>query len=95
MKRVGITEAKNGLSALLDRVRAGETVVILYRGHAIARIEPLTTEGDSRVARLERAGALRRPKRKLPRGFLDERPPAPARGASALETLLEERTHGR
>ena len=34
------TEAKNKLSALLARVKAGETVVITERGIPVARIEP-------------------------------------------------------
>ena len=97
MRKATITETKNQLSAVLDSVRNGETVLILDRGQPIARIEPVSgAEGeDARVARLERAGAVRRAKGKLRRRLLDDPPPSAARGASALETLLEEREQGR
>src|SRR3989442_1226313 len=35
-----ISEAKNRLSALIDHVRAGDTVVIVDRGIPVARLEP-------------------------------------------------------
>lgn len=35
---VGVTDAKAHLSELLDRVEAGEEVVITRRGHAVARL---------------------------------------------------------
>ena len=97
MKRATITETKNQLSAVLDSVRSGETVLILDRGQPIARIEPVSGDEneDARVARLERAGVLRRAKQKLRRRLLDEAPPAPARGASGLANLLDERDQDR
>ena len=39
MKRATITETKNQLSAVLDSVRNGETVLILDRGRPIARMK--------------------------------------------------------
>jgi prevent-host-death family protein len=97
MKRATITETKNQLSAVLDSVRRGETVLILDRGQPIARIEPVTGDQseDARVARLERSGAVRRAKHRLSKRLLDEAPPSPVRGASALAALLEERDQGR
>jgi len=41
MKRTSITEAKNNLSALIDRVRRGETVLICDRNRPVARMEPV------------------------------------------------------
>ena len=41
MKTATITQAKNGLSALIDRVRAGESILILDRGTPVARLEPV------------------------------------------------------
>jgi len=35
--------AKDGLSALLDRVKAGETILIMDRGVPVAGLEPPTT----------------------------------------------------
>jgi prevent-host-death family protein len=97
VKRATITETKNQLSAVLDQVRAGETVLILDRGRPVARIEPVGAAegGDALLGRLERAGLLRRARARIRRRFLDDPPPAAARGASALEALLEERDRGR
>ena len=39
MKSASVSEAKNGLSALLDEVRRGETVLITNHGKPVARIE--------------------------------------------------------
>ena len=97
MKTATITEAKNRLSALIDRVRHGETVVITDRGRPVARLESVVTDPVAdpagRLARLERRGLLRRagaPPAKTPRAF--------ARGSRAsrtLDLLLEERRSSR
>ncbi|MDW8324827.1 MAG: type II toxin-antitoxin system prevent-host-death family antitoxin [Burkholderiales bacterium] len=42
MSTVTLAEAKAHLSHLLDRVEAGEEVVVTRRGKPIARITPLT-----------------------------------------------------
>jgi hypothetical protein len=49
------------------------------------------------MARLERAGVIRPPKRHPSEGpsRLAETPPGPANGAGVLEALLEERRQGR
>jgi prevent-host-death family protein len=98
MLTVSISEAKNKLSALLDRVRAGETVLILDRGIPVAQLEPPRhVSDDARVARLERAGVLRPPKRRgtIPANRLARPLPPGERPAGALELLLEERRTGR
>jgi prevent-host-death family protein len=41
---VGIRELKNHLSRYLDRVRAGDELVVTDRGRAIARVVPLADE---------------------------------------------------
>ncbi len=38
---VGVRELRNNLSRYLDRVRAGEHVVVTERGQAIARVLPI------------------------------------------------------
>lgn len=95
MKTASITEAKNGLSALIDRVRAGDSVLITDRGVPVARIEPVVgVDPSGRLERLERAGVIRRGAAPIP---LDEiRTPAPSLpdGVSAVEALLEERRSG-
>lgn len=40
---VGIRELRNHLSRYLDRVQAGEEVVVTDRGRAIARVLPLSS----------------------------------------------------
>lgn len=46
MIKVGALEAKNKLSALLDRVELGEVIVITRHGKPIARLVPDTGEFD-------------------------------------------------
>lgn len=97
MKRATVTEAKNGLSALLDQVKAGETIVIVERGRPVAHLVPAQSRpesDDDRIARLERAGIIR-PSRN-PAGvaeFLKTWKPVklPPGSPSAVQMLLEER----
>lgn len=97
MKTASISEAKNRLSALLDRVRKGETVLISDRGRPVAQLAPLaansTESALSRLADLERRGVVRRartkPRRRLPPPVV--LPP----GSSVLAALLEDRDLGR
>lgn len=58
MKTVGVLEAKTHLSELLAAVEAGETVIIMRRGKAIARLVPIHGEGSDRLAALTRLRAL-------------------------------------
>lgn len=98
MKKASLTETKNNLSALIDQVRQGDTIVILDRGRPVARIESILAadvEPEGRIARLERAGLVRRPKRRRPKKLLEEAPPQSKGGASVLEALLDERKTGR
>ena len=94
MSTSSISETKAKLSALLDRVKAGETVTITDRGVPVAQIVPLNgaseVDWDARLEKLERQGVIRRPKQKLPPGWLSSRP-LPKFEGSVLEALLEER----
>jgi prevent-host-death family protein len=100
MKRASVTEAKNGLSALLDRVRHGETVIIEDRGTPIAQISPLTGAASrmpdrDRLTRLERQGVLR-PSAPAPPAKRHRQPPArPRRRVSLSELVRRERDEGR
>lgn len=97
MQTATITEAKNRLSALIDRVRAGQTILILDRGIPVARLEPLSSEPRQagRVERLERAGILRRAIQPLPTSTPRGPGPALAAGASSVSVLIDERRSGR
>ena len=94
MATASISETKAKLSALLERVRSGESITITDRGVPVAQIVPLVemadAEWEARVRRLERAGLITRPTRKLESGWLSSRP-LPKSRKSVLEALLEER----
>ncbi len=93
MASASISETKATLSALLDRVRAGEEVTITDRGKPVARIVPLAAtdvDWDERVERLERQGIITRPKKMLDLDWFLSRP-LPKSRESVLDALLEER----
>jgi prevent-host-death family protein len=99
MKRASITEAKNGLSALIDGLRHGTGVLIVDRGRPVARLEPVssapTVLDDDRLMRLVREGVIR-PARSAPsKALLSTRPPAPNGNASAVAMVIDERRQGR
>jgi prevent-host-death family protein len=98
MKKASITEAKNNLSALIDRVKAGSAVLIMDRGRPVARLEPvsaLRSDDDARLARLVREGVVRPARRSGPKDLFATRPPRLKKGTSGVRTLLEERRDGR
>ena len=96
MQTKTITEAKSGLSALIDQVRAGETVLITDRGVPVARLEPVSTSPDptGRIERLTRAGLLRpgtgAPSEELLAGPTVRAPD----GVSLVDLVIEERRSG-
>jgi len=93
MTTASISEAKAKLSALLNRVKAGEEVTITDRGRPVARIVPIPAtevDWDERLESLERQGVVRRPRKKLDVEAFLARPLAESR-ESVLEALLEER----
>jgi prevent-host-death family protein len=96
-----VTEAKNRLSALLDRVRHGETVLIEDRGVAVAQLSPVARgdRGDpgvdaDRLARLERSGILRPPQSPKPSAILLGRPPRAGRPHALSRSVADERASG-
>ena len=99
MKKATLTETKNRLSALIDEVRAGETILVLDRGRPVARIESILADEQGasvgRLERLERQGLVTRPKAPVSRKVLEKSPPRPRRGAHASKRLAEERAAGR
>lgn len=94
MKRASISELKNQLSAYLQRVRAGHTVIIYDRNRPVARIDRIADEqDDDRIAQLHRAGIVAPPSEPLPLDVL--RAPLPGVEHSVLDALLQEREDGR
>lgn len=57
---VGIRELKNGLSKYIDRVRAGEEVIVTDRGRPVARLSSIDAASD-RLADLVAEGIVRPP----------------------------------
>lgn len=97
MKTATITQAKNQLSALIDQVQAGETIVILERGRPVARLEPVARYDDpsGRLARLERAGIIKIGTGAPPLDLIRTRGPKLGPGGGLVEAVIEERRTGR
>lgn len=98
MRTATITEAKNGLSALIDHVRTGESVLIMDRGRPVARLEPAVSAGEDpggRLSRLERAGIIRVAQAEPPIDLIVQRPPRSRGRGGAVKALLDERSEGR
>ena len=95
MERATISQMRNHLSAYLQKVRAGESVLILDRNTPVARLEGVKadTDGNEQLVQLEREGLLRRPKAPIPMKQLRITPPRAKQ--SVLEALLEEREDDR
>lgn len=93
-----ISQTKNQLSALIDKVRHGEAVLIMDRDHPVARLEPILANGYSdqsaKLAQLERCGIIRRAAGAPAETFFSS-PPRAEKAASLLQTLLSEREDGR
>ncbi len=101
MRTATISETKNSLSALLDRVRHGESILITDRSRPVARLEPVTTgtgkpgPDDGRLARLERAGVIRRGRTERLDEIWRVAPPVAQAGGDILEVLIDERRSSR
>lgn len=97
MIRVSISRLKDQLSAYLQKVRAGQTVVVTDRNRPVAQLIPIDRQEreDERIAHLVSQGIIRLPKgpRIDLKEFLKRRPVIA--NAGVLEALLEERREGR
>ena len=71
MRTVNIADLKNNLSAHLERVRAGEELLVKDRNRPIARLVPLASgeDLDSEEIELAAAGLIRLPTSSLPDSF--------------------------
>lgn len=79
MRKIGAFEAKTHLSALLDAVAAGESVIITKRGRPVARLVP--HDAEDRAGRAGAASALRALRRRI--------------GWASVEEILALRDEGR
>jgi prevent-host-death family protein len=97
MKKASITDTKNNLSALIDTVKGGSTVLIVDRGRPVARLEPVSgmSSDDDRLARLVREGVVRPARGTASKQLFTTRPPRGKKGASGVRALIDERREGR
>lgn len=97
MKTVSVSDAKNGLSALLREVRGGATIVIADRGVPIAQLSPPTSlSGVSpRSIELAQRGRLVLGEREPTGDWALHQPPIETiGGVSIVAALLAERNEG-
>jgi prevent-host-death family protein len=97
MKIASISQVKNGLSSFVDRVRAGESILVTDRGVVVARLEPAGAGPGpgGRLERLERAGLVRVGRSAPPVELIRSPAPRAAPGLSVAQMLLDERSDGR
>jgi prevent-host-death family protein len=88
--RVGLREANQNFSKLIQAVRSGHEVTLTERGKPIARIIPIPTRDDAeeKIKRMIAMGLLRPASKnwKMPHFA-----PRPLRGPSIVQTIREER----
>lgn len=93
MKTTGIKELRSSLTATLERVRAGEEILVTERGEPIARIVPIESP-EQKLARMIRSGAIRPPLRPWDSASLEEflaTPRLEDPEGRLVDILLEER----
>jgi prevent-host-death family protein len=93
---IGVAELKARLSAYLDKVKAGEEVLVTEHGRPVARLVPVFSDEerrDARLQRLTRSGAVLPARQRMPAEVF--RRPVAAHGAEVLDALLDERDDGR
>ncbi len=84
--RVGVKEFRENLASYLDRVEAGEEIVVTDRGNAKARLVPAGIHAT--LARLAAEGAATLPKRSKRRTLP---PPIPVEGSPVTDIILRDR----
>lgn len=97
MRTASVSAAKNNLSALLQAVRAGQSVLITDRGVPVARLEPVeaSARGGRALESLVRSGVVGPARKALRLDALRrlDRPALPA-GVSAAGAVVAEREDG-
>lgn len=96
MTTIGVARLKATLSAVLEHVAEGETVIVTDHGRPVARIVPVTPaseETGARMAALERAGLVTVGRGEIPDAYWRLVLPADPEGKS-LAAVLDEREEG-
>lgn len=100
MASINISSLKDQLSAVLQRVRKGEEIVVMDRDRPVARLSPIThaaTVGDdaAQLRELQRQGIVLAARTARPtRRWIESHLVRNVQG-SAVEALLQERDDGR
>jgi prevent-host-death family protein len=81
MTRVNVNDAKTHFSRYLDRVEAGETIILCRHNRPIAEMRPLAKEGVSKV----RVAGMDKGKFHIPAEFFEPLPPEVLREFNAEE----------
>ncbi len=97
MRYVSISDAKNGLSALVREIRGGATVVITDRGVPVAKLAAISPSTGISAGAIELAqrGRLVLPSAAPSTNWRQLPFPKPRGGKSALTALLDERAESR
>ncbi len=96
MKVASVSYSKNHLSALLEKVKRGESVIITDRGHAVARLQPIGPDAPGQLTDLVRRGIVTPARRKLDlKAFLKMPRPSLKAGETRVRAVIEERAEGR
>jgi prevent-host-death family protein len=95
--KAGVAQLKAGLSRYLERVKAGQEVLVTDRGRPVAKLVPIAAAArkGTRRERLVREGLLLPGRGRVRASLLETPSGKPAAGRSVLEALLEERREGR
>ena|SRR5688572_2233721 len=96
MRTASISDAKNNLSALLQEVRGGATIVITDHGIPVARLTPVVFPRGipARAIELAQQGLLALPEREPSTRWLDLPVAKLARGTDPVDLIIEERSTG-
>jgi antitoxin (DNA-binding transcriptional repressor) of toxin-antitoxin stability system len=99
MTIASITEARNSLSALTDRLTAGSPAPAVDRERPVAQVEPVTGSSqerpDGKLSRLLRDGVVRPRRNHPPQALFSTRPPSLRSGRSGVDALIKERQDAR
>ncbi len=97
MRSISVSAAKNSLSALLQEVRGGASIVITDRGVPVAQLAPVVTPTGVSASAIELAqqGRLILPAKQPDLAWLELPIGEPTSGASAVQALLDEREESR
>lgn len=98
MKISNISNTKNNLSALLEQVKSGRSILIVDRNRPIARLDPVDPglqDDGARLSELERRGAVTPSAGRLDWAAFKAMPMGRVRGGSLTKAVLDERAQGR